>query len=513
MGLLLGLLPPPVGGEVQTQSTTTATGAPAPGLSLLEAVLLTLREDPNIALSESRLAGTRGALRSAQGAFDPLLRTSLNRTDTTFTTGGEGVNSSVDLTQKLRSGLSLTPSLELERQEDEAGIANLGTLTLTLRQPLLRGRGRDVVAAGEASAERQVQAAQLDLAHTISSRLRAVIARYWAYRAAALNLEIFSTSEESTRSLLETTRRLIAADVTPAAELVQLEADLASKESSRIAGERALYAARQALGQEIGLSADGILELPLATDFFPAVDPASLPAADTLAATLLWRREALARRSDLQAERERLAAAEISLRAADNAQKPQLDLTLSPRYSGSTEGHGLGDFFTPLWQNVPGLSATFGVSLAWPLRNRSAEGDFLRAQAARDQQALRLEQVTREIGATVPTALDAVRQNARQVEKAALAIRLFEKAVDNEEKKLRAGSSTLIDVTTQRDRLTAARQQLVATQLSLAQAIAELRFQTGTLLPPQPDAPDAQTLQLVVRPEQFTTLPESEVLP
>jgi outer membrane protein TolC len=79
-------------------------------------------------------------------------------------------------------------------------------------------------------------------------------------------------------------------------------------------------------------------------------------------------------------------------------------------------------------------------------------------------------------------------------------VRLFERTVVNEEKKLRAGTSTLINVITQRDRLTAARQGEVSAQLSLALALVQIRFATGTLLATEGEAP-------AVRRSRLTTVP------
>ena len=73
----------------------------------------------------------------------------------------------------------------------------------------------------------------------------------------------------------------------------------------------------------------------------------------------------------------------------------------------------------------------------------------------------------------------------------------------NEERKLRAGTSTLINVISQRDRLTAARQGEVSAQLALALALVELRFATGTLL-----AAEGETK--AVRYSRLTTLPSPE---
>lgn len=468
---------------------------------------MTLAHDPSIAQVESRLSAARGALLSAAGAFDPLLAAGADRSALTTpqadgpASESESLVSSVDLTRLLRTGLSLEPGLTLERTGSGADAVNVGTVSFTLRQPLLRGRGREVVAAGELAAAREVEASRLDLEHRVAERLLAAVSQYWALKAAVLDLEVLRTTEERTRELLETTRRLIAADVTPAAELVQLEAELASREVSRIAGEQALFQARQALGREIGLEPADIAGLSLPSASFPTVAPEEVPLPQSAAADFIDL--ALARRADLRAARERQAAAERLLAAADNALKTRLDLVLTPSYSGLVAGDGSEDFLASLFRDVPGLSTTLSFELSWPLRNRRAEGDRIQALAAVRQSALAVELAVKTIGADVPVALDAVRRDAEQLDRITEAVGYFERAVDNEIKKLRAGSSTLIDVITQRNRLIAAQQQRVAAQLALALALLDLRFQTGTLVDASASVPEAHTITL----ERLTTLP------
>lgn len=476
-------------------------------LGLLEVIAMTLEHDPNIALVNSQLLASQGALLSAQGRFDPTLSSALSRSDQktpldeTSTSESTTLRSTVGLTQQLRGGLSLEPEIELLRTADDDPTVNAATVSFTLRQPLLRGRGREVVAAAELAAAREVEASRLDLRHAVSQRLSTVVSQYWSVAAAMRNLDILRATEESSRRLLETTRKLIAADVTPAAELVQLEADLAAKEAARIGGERALFESRQALGREIGLEPAEIRSLPLPADPFPTIEPEAVPLpADGAYLT----EQALDERADLQAARARVEAARIRLRAAEDAVRVRLDLVLTPSYSSRVEGEGTGDFLSPLFDNVPGLSTSLGFSLSWSTWNRKARGDLLQAEAAREQSALRVELASRSIGAEIPTAIDAVRQDARQLVKAIQAVELFAQAVENEEKKLRAGTSTLIDVISQRDRLTAARQRTVSAQLALALALLELRFQTGTLL-----AVEGETN--AVRYDRLTTIPPPEL--
>ncbi|HEX3126402.1 MAG TPA: TolC family protein [Thermoanaerobaculia bacterium] len=456
------------------------------GLSLAEAVDLALRHDPNLRLEEARLRSTRGFLLSTRGTFDPVVSSGLSEVDTnnpqTETSSKQQslTGTSFGVAKRFRTGFSLEPGLDLLRTDTTGpGAVNVGTFSLTLRQPLLRGRGRTALAAPEMSAERQVAAGELDLRQVTAERVLTVATQYWITRAATLNLGILRETEDRARGLLETTRKLIEADLTPAAELVQVEANLAAKEAARIGGERDLFEARQDLGREIGLDRSAIAALPLPSDGFPAL---SADAAPGLAEQDRFVTAALERRADFLAAHERRSAAEILRRAGDNALKPQLDVIVTPSYSGLVEGNNPGSFFSPLYRNVPGASAEFGINLSWPTANSQARGQLAQLEASREQSVLLEDLVARQVSADVPVALDAVARHAQQLERATEAVGLFEQTVINEEKKLRAGTSTLIDLITQRDRLTFARQSEVSAQLALALALLELRFQTGTLV-------------------------------
>lgn len=501
--LSLALLPPPT-----AAAQPAHPGAEARGLGLLETVHLMLEHDPNLAVGAARVRASAGLVMQAVGRFDPAVTSTVVGVDrdqplTALTSERtQTIESSVGMRTELRSGLSIEPTVLLQRSEEALGTpVNFGTVALTLRQPLLRGRGLEVNLAAERSARRGMAASRAELDHVTAERVLVVAARYWQLRAAQLDLDILRVSEESARRLLDTTRRLVAADVTPAAELVQLEANLAAKEAARVAGERALFVSRQTLGREIGLEPAAIRRLPAAADPFPVLadargeDPLDDEHAQRLVAA------AMRRRDDLRAARDQAKGAGFSVVAARNAARPQLDLVFVPSYSGLVEDGGAGGFFSPLYDNVPGASSSFGVSWSWPPRNREARGLLLVTQAAHAESLERVELVERGIGADVPAALHTVVAGALQLEKSSAAVVLFEQAVVNEEKKLQAGSSTLLDVINQRDRLTAAERGEVAAHLELALALLELRFQTGTLLP-EAGVEALTTAHLTTAPEE-----------
>lgn len=515
-GSMLVPLLPALGATPEAPVTESpVTGAPVTGdpgprsaagltrsLTLEEVIALTLASDPNIGLAEADLASARGVLLVSRGEFDPTVTSSLSRQQTKElnSADSENLRATVGVSQRLRSGLELTPAIEIRRTEGEP-VLNDAAVSFEVRQPLLRDRGRRSTAALELSAEWRAEAGRLDLEHTIAQRLRAAIAQYWLVTAVMADLEILRMTEESSRRLLETTRRLIEADITPAAELVLLEADLTSKEADRIAGERTLFRARLDLSREIGLAPAEMTALPLPREPFPSLDAARLPAAGAAAG---YTRQALEARADLQAARARLSASEILLAAAENDLRPRLDLVLVPSYSGLIDGAGVSDFFESLVGDIPGLSTRVALDLTWPTWNRQAEGNLLQAQSAVERSRLGIDVSVRQIGADVPISLDAASSNALQVELAERAVDLFEQAVVNEEKKLRGGSSTLIDVLSQRDRLTASRRRLVAARRDLALALLELRFQTGTLVGREGD-------RHTVRVLDFTTFPSSRM--
>ncbi|MEO1365638.1 MAG: TolC family protein [Acidobacteriota bacterium] len=484
-----------------------AAARPQGSLTLIEALELALENSPSIAIARHQSESDRGSLLISRGDFDGTLSASVNVVDQETPLTADTVRETKETsqgaawTQTLRTGQTVTGSADLEQVDGDPTVST-GTVSFTVRQPLLRGRGRAVTTAQERAADEDFQVGRLELLHEISRRLAIVAQQYWSVRGAMLDLEILRYTEERSRQLLDTTRRLIEAQQVPAAEMLQLEADLASREASRVAGERVLFQARQDLAAEIGLGPEDAEALPLPGDPFPEISIDAIPES---ARALLA--EASVHRADLAAEQRRLEASRLRLFAAEDDLKPRLDLVLTPSYTGLVEGGGVDDALRALGDNIPGLSTTFGVSYLFPIANQTAEGLQLRAEAALKIQADVVRSIEIQIGADVPSALDAVRQNARTTELFEKATKLFLQTLENEEKKLQVGSSILLDVISQRDRLTSAQQRLVASASALARAVVDLRFETGTLV----RGADADSLQ--VRTEDFTTVPAGPFTP
>lgn len=486
--LLLMLAPPALGDE----------------LGLVETVSMLLAHDPNVTRVEAQLDSARGGLMVASGRFEPLVTSSLLQADDeTPSVDGDVsqrglLQSQVGVVKELRTGQTVESSVLLARDDPAGpgGAVNEGSVVFSLRQPLLRDRSPAAVTAFERSAARSVEASERDLTHTLSERVLVVVDRYWRLRAAREELTILAESRELSEELLETTRRLVAADQRPAADVVLLEANVAAKQAAEIDGERRLFAARQDLGREIGLPPAEILRLGLPAEPFPTVEstPTTVELAERYVAL------AYASRADLAAAELRRIASETLEVAAENDLKPRLDLVLAPELSGAVGGTEADRFFAPVLDRADGFSTSLSLAFSFPPRTVEARGRLLQSQARSRIDATSVELLRVAIGAQVPSALEAVARGAERLVVSRRAVGLFEQALVNEQRKLQAGRSTLLDVISQQDRLTSARQAQVGAGLSLALAVVQLRFETGSLVVGEGDAARIDGRQLVTLP-------------
>jgi outer membrane protein TolC len=285
-------------------------------------------------------------------------------------------------------------------------------------------------------------------------------------------------SEARAARLVEDTRRLVEADERPAVDLVPVRASLASRRAARIAGEEALDEAKRALLLEMGSPPEALATLPPPATPFPAdaaVDPAVAPAPGEAAA------RARAGRADVAAAALRREGAAALLRGARRELRPRLDLDLGLGYRGLESGGAPGRLVTPFYSSLGGPQASVGVTWAFPLRNRAAEGAAIVSEAAYRQAEVLADEAARAAALDAATAALSLRRSAEEVRVAAEAVRLHAAAVEGERQKFRLGTSTLFDVLFAEESLSAAELAEVEARRRHAQALARLRYETGAL--------------------------------
>lgn len=486
---------------------------PSEGLTLESVIRGALGYNFVIRSGEESVRIESGNVQAAEGAFDFVLDASAAREmDNTLFTQAEaaqiGASSAenalstyrIALRKAFRSGLVVEPNVSMTRTDPvtlEVSPVVRSSVDVGVQYPLLRGRTVD--AARVDAAREQRRATELELRHTTAEQLYEVAVAYWVYRRAAQSLNVYRDAEARARKLLEDTRQLVAADERPEADMAQLQANLADKVAARVSAEQRVLEARQSLGLAMSLPPEEVKTLSTPSDPFPGV----VAIADVPEGTEAYA-VAIEERRDLRGAQVREQTAAILRDAERNERRPRFDLRASVGYVGLSEQRlTMGSHLTPFGQSdVRGSRASVGLVYRWSPRNRAARGDYLRQDARYRQFSLESREVQRRIRAGVTIATDRLRSSILEVQSARASVALHHRTVENERKKLRLGMSTLFDVTLAEDRLTTALLNRAAAQSRYAQAVAQLRLETGLL--PARDATPSDVVKLLTSIPQIS---------
>jgi outer membrane protein TolC len=473
--------------------------APSPSaadtLSLLAAVRTTLAMQPAIHIAEQQVQVGRGVLQNASGQFDVNLQAAISQrgdsaqqpqsliamtgqaaSRTTYTT-----NYLLGINTQFRWGMTASASVQVNRiaQSDTDPAYGQAQVVFSFVQPLLRGRGSSSSAAAEKAAAINVQAYQLQLRHSIAMAVRDTCLSYWAYAVAYQSVSAWLEAEERAKLLLSDEERLVQAKEHAPADLRTLAANLADVQTARTQAQQQALAARQALGLAMGLGWSQIERLPPPGDSLAEVTEEARPAA-AQAAVLV--NQAPERRADLLAAMAQVKSAGVLSYAARRAREPRLDLQVDLGYGGLSDSNDATALITPLGDHVLGVNFLTGLSFQFPLQNNAARGALLQQEAAQKQLALLEGNLHRQVQVAVAFALTSLHKAVAAQSSAQAAVAAYRDAVLNERKRVRAGLSTLFDVIQLETRLNNADQTALSARATVATALAQLRFESGTLI-------------------------------
>lgn len=465
---------------------------------LAEAVSMALSNNAEVQVQRAQVAVARGQSEQAAGAFDFLLSggvdyarqitvaASTGEQTQQFTTGYQ-----VGGRQLLRNGVSIGMSLDASAVQDNAvlPVEQLGSsvkVGVTLNLPLLRGRGGVEVTAADEAARLGVLASRYALRGSVSQILYQTLLAYWDYSARVALHGLALNSEERSRELLTSNQKLVDASEKPRGDLVLLKADLADKVAARQTSALAAMDARTLLGRLLGLAPAAIGQLGEPADPLPIM--AALPASPVQAAS--FSTDALARRPDLAALGFQIAVAQRQLDASHHQLLPKLDVELGVSYAKVAPNGGHYNFLTSSGRVQSGPSVEAKLIYEFPVQNRVASGVYAERAALLTQLMTRQRDLANGVGSGVESALRTLLDTRARMDATEDALALYEQAVSQEIIKQKNGISTLIDVVNVEARFENARVTLVQTQLIYANAMAKLRFETGTLLP-APASPEA----------------------
>jgi outer membrane protein TolC len=230
----------------------------------------------------------------------------------------------------------------------------------------------------------------------------------------------------------------------------------------------------------------------LASDPFPsAPDPAAINEQRMAALATA----ALQQRRDVSAADRRVEAAQVLVKGAELNLKPRVDLSGGTWWTGNDEAvvkRALSRWVGPSYNLTLDVEKPFG--------NNFQRGLLVEAQAGGASSEILSNDLRRQVRLNVVRTARSLNETIERVRQAQAAVDFYQQTIDSELARFQIGEVTLIDTITTESQQADARRTLVAAQQDLAQLIAQLRFQTGTLVP------DANA---TVTPQGLTTVPQN----
>lgn len=466
-------------------------------LTLNDAIEIALLQNPDIRVVELERWKSNADIMAAKGEFDPLLSGQAQYYRASQQASAEyrvfgnissveayRSTSSVDVGGKLHTGAIYDVRLDLNKEEttyNQFIEEWSGGLTVTLRQPLLRGawlpynRSRIIVARRMES----INAYQTKL--SVMNTIAQVVKAYWDLVGAIENVKVREQSLDNAERLLDITQRQLALGVVAAIDVLQAKAGVATRQSDLVAARSQVADAEDALKQLLNMR-DG--------EYFSAkrIVPVNRPSLTEFNLEDVRNLERDVQRSidiALEERPEMLTAALEIENAKTDRKRAANELLPTLDVSGNVFQGARDHYVTGVFTGIRVRNDNFysiGVEGSIPIGNRAARGQYQRANLSVMQARERLESVKQETMMRVRMAMRAVQTSQILVESNRQARKLQETNVAAEEKRLRLGITTSYQVLQVQQDLTLAQTQEVQARIAFEKALVDLRLAEGLLL-------------------------------
>jgi outer membrane protein TolC len=447
-------------------------------LSLRECIERALANNLEIKLVNINSGIADWGITSAQSVFDPLLTGGANYDDTKYPTGStfeiEQLSFNLGLSGKIAPGTGYTITGYDNRTSGSGtnGFLFTGGPSLTLTQPLLKNFGTGPNTALIRAARQNSAAVGQQFIQQVINIISQVNSTYYEL-AYAIDYHK-STLEDLNRAkaFLNENRKRLQIGVMSPLDVVQAEAGVAEREEAVLIAAQAIIDQQNTLIRLISQDAieyRGVTLIPTDTPTREIVDldvPANV-------------RTALENRPDIIAARHEVERQNILVKYNRNQLWPEVDLQGTIGFSGAGSSYGRyvdsvtsGDY--PAWG--------VGISITFPLGNRSAKANYNTAKLQAEQTVLSLKILEQNIIVSVATIVGRIQTNLKRIEATRAASRLSAESLKAEEAKLRAGTSTSFTVLQAQTQLAVSQSAEIRARADYAQSLVELARATGTTL-------------------------------
>jgi HAE1 family hydrophobic/amphiphilic exporter-1 len=540
-------------------------------LSLNDAIALALQNNNDIDASRIDVQVAEYNLTAARGVYDPVFSSESyyeSRTTPTSSTIAGGLNGSVtqkDATGAVRLGgfspraggsyqLDFSSTrLQTNNQNVTLNPQYPAALTLTYTQPVLRGLRFDQNRRAIEIAKKNLSLTDAQFRQRAIETITQVEQAYWDLVFALRNLQVQIDAVKQARTQVESNQRLVKEGVIAPIDIVAANTQVTTFEQNVYTAQEAVTRAENTLKTLILPDRNAPLWSKPITPVTPvSLEPPRVPLEQATAAALKTRpelsqlqtnaeinqidtrfyRDQTRRRLDVVGTYTSagLAGSQVTPSSTSNTSANALLRTrvnelsaiagldpLPATTTGSTVPENLvGGLPKSLSNLVQQDYPTYrvGVSVEWPLRNRTAQANLGRTLAEGRRIENQRAQQEQLIEADVRNAVQALRSSEARLASAASTRRSAEMQYESEQRQFRAGTTTIFLVLQRQNELLAARGSELQAQTALNKAIAEFQRATGNTLEANNVAVRTDTLELELRPAQGAeTKPAAEPKP
>nr|WP_245614213.1 TolC family protein [Legionella massiliensis] len=426
-------------------------------LSLREAILLSLRYNPNIQNAELDRIIQRYQLRLAHNEFELqyALGGSAAIERSRYSGVGSTTNKSYMATPEFNMKTKLGTKIGLNIDNNVSNYNSYApVLNFSVSQPLLRGFGKAANEAGLLDAIDNEWLNKLNLQQAVIDQITQVISAYRALILSANNLQNQKRQLEEAQKTYETNEKKIEAGQLEPTGNIQQSYQIESLSLMVEQAENDFKTAAQDLLQTVGL--DPKMRLAVPSDV--VMDKITVP---KLQESIDW---ALQHNVQYLALKMQQRADERAYKVAKNQQLWQLDVggnIQSGRVSDVDGNHGL-----PAIYNGQNINHTARVTLTVPLHDITRRNQLISAKVKLEKDRLNLIAAKRALETTITNTINSIESLAKRYQLAEKQVTLAEKSYELEKKKQQAGISSALDVNNTQNQLIQAQMGLISAKIA-----------------------------------------------
>ncbi|MBI4904211.1 MAG: TolC family protein [Acidobacteria bacterium] len=477
-------------------------------LTLKNYMDLVLANNTDIEITRLNVQTPRNAITRASGIFDPTFLTRFSATRANnpasdILAGASTVSSlnqpwTMQYQQLLSTGTTVTGNFNGARNSTNSQFQTFNPsyqtgMNLNFSQPLLRGRGRDIVKLPISVARSRLRASYFTTADAILDLVQGAETAYWNVIEARESLRVQEKAFELADISLKRAQREFELGATSELDIFQPKAQYANAEIFVTQARYRLAQAEDILRRQMGVDLDpNVRNLPISL-----TEAITIPEENQTFDRESLVEVALRVRPDLRAVRQNLDIDELNIRSSRNALLPNVALgggyttsgrggTFYPRQlvGGGTVvpvPGGIGDAFDQMFGfGFP--TYNFSLTFQFPVRDRRAAADLADAAVQRKRDTLQLRTTMQTARLEVLQAINNVENSRASLKLAVIARDLAQKRQDAEQKKYDLGTSTIFFVLAAQTDLTQAESNLVTQTVNYRRNLIVLRHRTGELL-------------------------------